>query len=85
MFCNSTYFEHANSKIEEELSIQIFDRTKRIQLTDIGHKIKTSKNIVNEADHSRYSRTAKGFIGGEFRLGIIPTIMPTLLPIPKFH
>jgi LysR family hydrogen peroxide-inducible transcriptional activator len=71
-------------KIEDELSIQIFDRTKKpIQLTDIGHKIvKQAKNIVNEADRIQdIVEQQKGFIGGEFRLGIIPTIMPTLLPM----
>jgi LysR family hydrogen peroxide-inducible transcriptional activator len=71
-------------KIEEELNIQIFDRTKKpIQLTDIGHKIVSqAKNIVNEADRIQdIVEQQKGFIGGEFRLGIIPTIMPTLLPM----
>jgi LysR family hydrogen peroxide-inducible transcriptional activator len=71
-------------KIEEELSIQIFDRTKKpIQLTDIGQKIvNQAKNIVNEADRIQdIVEQQKGFIGGEFRLGIIPTIMPTLLPM----
>jgi LysR family hydrogen peroxide-inducible transcriptional activator len=71
-------------KIEEELNIQIFDRTKKpIQLTDIGLKIVTqAKNIVNEADRIQdIVEQQKGFIGGEFRLGIIPTIMPTLLPM----
>lgn len=71
-------------KIEEELSIQIFDRTKKpIQLTDIGLKIVSqAKNIVNEADRIQdIVEQQKGFIGGEFRLGIIPTIMPTLLPM----
>ncbi len=71
-------------KIEEELNIQIFDRTKKpIQLTDIGQKIVTqAKNIVNEADRIQdIVEQQKGFIGGEFRLGIIPTIMPTLLPM----
>ncbi|WP_268846079.1 LysR substrate-binding domain-containing protein [Flavobacterium aestivum] len=71
-------------KIEEELSIQIFDRTKKpIQLTDIGQKIVSqAKNIVNEADRIQdIVEQQKGFIGGEFRLGIIPTIMPTLLPM----
>lgn len=71
-------------KIEEELSIQIFDRTKKpIQLTDIGQKIvNQAKNIVNEADRIHdIVEQQKGFIGGEFRLGIIPTIMPTLLPM----
>jgi LysR family hydrogen peroxide-inducible transcriptional activator len=33
-------------KIEEELSIQIFDRTKIIQLTDIGHKIVKAKILL---------------------------------------
>lgn len=71
-------------KIEEELDIQIFDRTKKpIQLTEIGEKIvKQAKNIVNEADRIQdIVDQEKGYIGGEFRLGIIPTIMPTLLPM----
>jgi LysR family transcriptional regulator, hydrogen peroxide-inducible genes activator len=71
-------------KVEEELQIQIFDRTKKpIQLTDIGQKIVSqSKNIVNEADRIQdIVDQQKGFIGGEFRIGIIPTIMPTLLPM----
>lgn len=71
-------------KIEEELNIQIFDRSKKpIQLTEIGQKIVSqAKNIVNEADRIQdIVEQQKGFIGGEFRLGIIPTIMPTLLPM----
>ena len=71
-------------KVEDELKIQIFDRTKKpIQLTDIGQKIvNQAKNIVNEADRMKdIIEQQKGFIGGEFRLGIIPTIMPTLLPM----
>ena len=71
-------------KIEEELSILIFDRSKKpIQLTEIGQKIVSqAKNIVNEANRIKdIVEQQKGFIGGEFRLGIIPTIMPTLLPM----
>jgi len=71
-------------KIEEELNILIFDRSKKpIQLTDIGRKIvEQAKNIVNEAGKIKdIVEYQKGFIGGEFRLGIIPTIMPTLLPM----
>ncbi|SDW31750.1 LysR substrate-binding domain-containing protein [Flavobacterium degerlachei] len=71
-------------KIEEELNILIFDRSKKpIQLTDIGQKIvNQAKNIVNEAGRIQdIVEQQKGFIGGEFRLGIIPTIMPTLLPM----
>jgi len=71
-------------KVEEELNILIFDRSKKpIQLTEIGQKIVTqAKKIVNEADRIQdIVEQQKGFIGGEFRLGIIPTIMPTLLPM----
>ncbi len=71
-------------KIEEELNILIFDRTKKpIQLTAIGEKIvHQAKNIVNEAGKIKdIVEFQKGFIGGEFKLGIIPTIMPTLLPM----
>ncbi len=71
-------------KIEEELSVLIFDRSKKpIQLTAIGEKIvNQAKNIVNEAGKIKdIVEYQKGFIGGEFRLGIIPTIMPTLLPM----
>ncbi len=71
-------------KVEEELKILIFDRSKKpIQLTDIGQKIvNQAKNIVIEADRIKdIVEQQKGFIGGEFKLGIIPTIMPTLLPM----
>lgn len=71
-------------KLEEELDVQIFDRTKKpIQLTETGRKIVTqARNIVNESEriHDIVDQQ-KGFIGGPFRLGIIPTIMPTLLPM----
>jgi LysR family hydrogen peroxide-inducible transcriptional activator len=71
-------------KIENELKILIFDRSKKpIQLTDIGQKIvNQAKNIVNEANRIKdIVEQQKGFVGGEFRLGIIPTVMPTLLPL----
>lgn len=71
-------------KIEDELNVLIFDRSKKpIQLTDIGQKIvNQAKNIVNEADRIKdIVEQQKGFIGGEFKLGIIPTVMPTLLPM----
>ncbi len=71
-------------KVEEELDILIFDRSKKpIQLTEIGQKIVLqAKNIVNESNRIKdIVEQQKGFIGGEFRIGIIPTIMPTLLPM----
>lgn len=71
-------------KLEEELDILIFDRSKKpIELTTVGKKIVSqAKSIVNEAERMQdVVDQEKGFIGGEFRLGIIPTIMPTLLPM----
>lgn len=71
-------------KLEEELEVQIFDRSKKpIQLTETGEKIVLqAKNIVNEAKRiNDIVDQQKGFIGGDFRLGIIPTVMPTLLPM----
>lgn len=71
-------------KIEDELQIQLFDRSKKpILITNIGEKIVAqAKNIVNEATRIQdIVDQQKGFIGGDFRLGIIPTITPTLLPM----
>lgn len=71
-------------KLEDELDVQIFDRSKKpIELTDIGRKIvHQARNIVNEANRiTDIVEQQKGFIGGVFRLGVIPTVMPTLLPM----
>ncbi len=71
-------------KLEDELDILIFDRSKKpIELTEVGRKIvNQAKNIVNESYRIQdIVDQQKGFIGGEFKLGIIPTVMPTLLPM----
>ena len=70
-------------KLEEELSVKIFDRTKQpIVPTGIGREIiDQAKTILREA--SRMNEIAKHFNGdlsGELRIGIIPTIAPYLLP-----
>ena len=70
-------------KLEEELDVTIFNRKKKpIELTPIGQKIlEQAKLIVDESNRiNDIVDQQKGFVGGEFRLGIIPTIMPTLLP-----
>lgn len=71
-------------KLEDQLDVQIFDRSKKpIELTEVGKKIVSqARNIVNESYRIQdIVDQQKGFIGGEFKLGIIPTIMPTLLPM----
>ncbi|WP_298546442.1 LysR substrate-binding domain-containing protein [uncultured Aquimarina sp.] len=71
-------------KLEEELDILIFDRSKKpIELTEVGRKlVQQARNIVNESERIQdIVDQQKGFIGGEFKLGVIPTVMPTLLPM----
>jgi len=71
-------------KLEEELEILIFDRSKKpIELTPVGKKIVSqARNIVNESERMQdVVDQEKGFIGGVFKIGIIPTVMPTLLPM----
>ncbi len=71
-------------KLEDELDILIFDRSKKpIELTEVGKKlVQQARNIVNESERIQdIVDQQKGFIGGEFKLGIIPTVMPTLLPM----
>ena len=71
-------------KLEDELDILIFNRKKKpIELTPIGEKIiEQAKVIVDESNRiNDIVHQQKGFIGGEFKLGIIPTVSPTLLPL----
>ena len=71
-------------KLEEELGVTIFDRSKKpLQVTEIGEQIiKQAQIIVNEAGRMNdIVAQQKGYIGGEFRVGIIPTVSPTLLPM----
>lgn len=84
-------------KLEEELGVQIFDRsTKPIQLTSIGEVIvQQARKIIGESNRIKdIIDQEKGFIGGDFKVGIIPTVTPTLLPMfiksfinkyPKVH
>ena len=74
--------------LEEELKIKIFIRgTKPIQLTEVGKKIiDQGQIIVDEAIKIKeIVLHEKNYIGGEFKLGIIPTVSPIIpLFINKF-
>ncbi len=70
-------------KLEEELGAKIFNRnTKPVLLTEVGEKIvQQAQKIIEESSRmTDIVAQEKGFIGGEFKLGILPTVMPTLLP-----
>ncbi len=70
-------------KLEEELGIKIFDRTKQpIVPTAIGRQIiDQAKAILHETGKMQeLARNFNGDLSGELRIGIIPTIAPYLLP-----
>lgn len=70
-------------KLEEELGLKIFDRTKQpIVPTGIGRQIiDQAKTILHETGKMHeLARHFNGDLSGELRIGIIPTIAPYLLP-----
>ncbi len=71
-------------KLENELGILIFDRSRQPVIpTPLGIKIiEQAKNILREVERiDEIIIEEKGELIGEFRLGIIPTIAPYLLPL----
>jgi LysR family transcriptional regulator, hydrogen peroxide-inducible genes activator len=71
-------------KLEEELGIKIFDRSKQPVIpTEAGAEvIEHAKRIISERDQlHEMVHTRKGVISGELRVGIIPTLAPYLLPL----
>lgn len=77
-------------KLEEELGVKIFDRSNQPVIpTNEGEEIiRRAKLILAETDHLKnYASELKGGDSGEFRLGIIPTLAPYLLPLflKSFH
>ncbi len=71
-------------KLEEQLEVQIFDRSKHPVLpTEIGARIiKQARIILIEADKLKtIISDEKEIISGELRVGIIPTLSPYLLPL----
>ena len=71
-------------KLEEELGVTIFNRsTKPLQVTEIGEKVLIqAKKIVEESSRMNdVISEQKGIIGGTLKVGIIPTVSSTLLPL----
>lgn len=71
-------------KLEEELGVKIFDRSKQpvlptetgVTIIEQAKRIISEKNVLTEMIESK-----KGIINGELRIGIIPTLAPYLLPL----
>ena len=70
-------------KLEEELGIKLFDRTKQPVIpTDIGKSIIAQARIIlkEAARIKEMISEEKDSMTGELRIGIIPTLAPYLLP-----
>ena len=70
-------------KLEDELGVKIFDRTQSpIEPTDVGRKLIDQARISLAQIHQikEIVEEEKGIIKGVFRLAIIPTVSPYLLP-----
>ncbi|HMM11487.1 MAG TPA: LysR substrate-binding domain-containing protein [Bacteroidales bacterium] len=71
-------------KLEDDLHIRIFDRQKQpVMPTDHGREfIEQARQVLAEAGRlSEMVEAFKGKLGGQLRLGIIPTLGPYLLPL----
>ena len=70
-------------KLEDELGVRIFDRSQTpIEPTDVGRKVieQARASIAQINQIKEIVEEEKGVIKGVFRLAIIPTVSPYLLP-----
>jgi LysR family hydrogen peroxide-inducible transcriptional activator len=71
-------------KLEEELGIKIFDRSKQpVVPTEAGKELLIQARVLM-AEKDRMMEMVelrKGILAGELRIGIIPTLAPYLLPL----
>lgn len=71
-------------KLETELNVKIFDRDKSpLKPTEAGEKIiEKAKEILKDVEQLKnYVKFETGVIEGKYKVGIIPSIAPYLLPI----
>ena len=71
-------------KLEEELGIKIFDRSKQPVIpTEAGREIieQAKKILAEKSVMTDITQLKKGVMIGELRIGIIPTLAPYLLPL----
>ena len=81
----------AIKKLEEELGIRLFERSSKneIRITEIGQQIVKQAQIVLQQTQilGEIAQQGKDPLAGQFKLGVIYTIGPYLLPnlIPKLR
>lgn len=76
-------------KLEEEIGVRIFDRDKKpLEPTEIGKEVlMRARQILRESRRLiEFVNQEKESMEGEFKIGIIPTLAPYLLPLflPSF-
>ena len=83
-FCNVTQptLSMMVKKLEDELGVKIFDKGQPLKPTKSGEIIiSRARQILQEIKNLKeFIRNEKDSIEGEFRLGVIPTLAPYLLP-----
>lgn len=70
-------------KLEEDLGVILFDRSKKpIRATEVGARIVAqARSAVAEAKKIEWlARQSSSEVSGEFRLGVIPTLSPYVVP-----
>jgi LysR family hydrogen peroxide-inducible transcriptional activator len=69
-------------KLEDELGVKIFDRSLPLKPTASGEMVVSrARQILQEVKNLKeFIKNEKDSIEGEFRLGVIPTLAPYLLP-----
>lgn len=71
-------------KLEDELGIRIFDRSKQpVNTTKEGEEIiARAKQIISDVNRLKeFAKMIKNEISGELKLAVIPTLAPYLLPL----
>ncbi len=70
-------------KMEEELDLVIFDRSKKpVMTTDLGLKVIGQAQVVIREHYRLFDiKSEFGEVSGAFHLGVIPTLSPYLIPL----
>jgi LysR family hydrogen peroxide-inducible transcriptional activator len=71
-------------KLEEELGVQLFERTnKRVEMTPVGKRILAHARVAlaEAAQIQHISRASRDPLAGPLKLGVIPTLAPYLMPL----
>lgn len=70
-------------KLERELGVEIFDRGRQpVEPTDLGARVLSqARAVLREAARlEEVVEEARGEVSGEFRIGMLPTLAPYVLP-----